>query len=46
MLDSLRIRVSSEQPSFGNRLIERSYTAQIAMPASGSVNLRSVVTCP
>lgn len=46
VLDSLRIRVASEQPSFGNRMIERSYTAQIAMPASGSVNLRSVVTCP
>lgn len=46
VLDSLRVRVAAEQRIFGAVPIERSYSAQIAMPPSGTVNLRSVVTCP
>ncbi|MFN2322264.1 MAG: type II secretion system protein J [Trueperaceae bacterium] len=46
VLESLRVRVAAEEPIFGNRTAERSYLANIALPASGSVNLRSVVSCP
>jgi prepilin-type N-terminal cleavage/methylation domain-containing protein len=46
VLDSLRVRIAAQQPIVGAVTIERSYTAQIAMPVGGSVNLRSVVTCP
>jgi prepilin-type N-terminal cleavage/methylation domain-containing protein len=46
VLDSLRVRLAAQQRIVGAVTIERSYTAQIAMPVGGSVNLRSVVTCP
>lgn len=46
VLDALRVRVAAERRIFGAVPIERTYTAQIAMPSSGTVNLRSVVTCP
>lgn len=46
VLESLRVRVSAEQAIFGNRTVERTYVAQIALPPPGSVNLRSVVSCP
>ncbi len=46
LLESLRVRVSAEQTIFGNRTVERSYVTQIALPPPGSVNLRSVVSCP
>lgn len=46
VLESLRVRVRAEQPMIGNRMVERTYVAQVALPPVGSVNLRSVVTCP
>jgi len=45
-LESLRVRVAARQPIFGNRTVERAYVAQIALPPPGTVNLRSVVSCP
>lgn len=46
VLESLRLRVAAEETIFGNRTVERSYSAQIALPPPGSVNLRRVVSCP
>lgn len=45
-LESLRVRVAAEETIFGNRTVERAYVAQIALPPPGTVNLRSVVSCP
>jgi type II secretory pathway pseudopilin PulG len=46
VLESVRVRLAAEQTIFGNRTVERAYVAQIALPPPGSVNLRSVVSCP
>jgi len=46
VLESVRVRLTAQQPLFGNRMAERTYVAQIALPPTGSVNVRSVVSCP
>jgi prepilin-type N-terminal cleavage/methylation domain-containing protein len=46
VLESLRIQVTAERPTFGSQTTERSYVSQIAMPAAGIVNPRTVVNCP
>lgn len=44
-LQSLQVTISAQEAISGGQVVERSYVSQVAMPASGSVNLRSVVSC-
>lgn len=44
-LQSIQVTISAEEVVAGGRVVERSYVSQIAMPTTGSVNLRSVVSC-
>lgn len=44
-LQSIQVTIAAQETVAGGQIVERSYVSQIAMPASGSVNLRSVVSC-
>lgn len=44
-LESLQVTVSAQEPSGSGSNAVREYVSQIAMPATGSVSLRSVVSC-
>ncbi len=45
VLAAVRLTVEAEE-TLNGRVVDRSYVAQVRMPDTGSVNLRSVVTCP
>lgn len=44
-LESLRVTVAAEEALSGGNTTTREYVSQIAMPPTGTVNLRTVVSC-
>jgi prepilin-type N-terminal cleavage/methylation domain-containing protein len=45
VLSGIQLTVTAEKRA-GGRTVERSYVAHVRMPDAGTVNLRSVVSCP
>ncbi len=46
VLSGIQVTVTAEEGAGGGRTVERTYVSHVRLPDAGTVNLRSVVSCP